>query len=120
MAISWTEGRERVTCCTSVKREAFPEKPRNARDSGGIADKGKRWFMEVIQVRHSLHQSGRGIGGSGLVAETGLARGRDGSRRRLGGRGMSLKEGDRGEDSELLDIGESTRCVPSEPDYLYS
>ena len=34
-----------------------------------------------MHVRQSLHQSGRGIGGSGLELEIGRARGTDGSNR---------------------------------------
>jgi hypothetical protein len=86
VAMRWTRGVERITLQVSVNRDAFPEKPRKALDSGGIASKGRREDMDVIAVMHCLQASARGIGGSGLDVGRVCPEGTDGRRRgELGG-----------------------------------
>jgi len=77
-----------------VKREAFPENPRNARlEPSGRADSGNRTFWEVIQVPQVLQTSGLGMVGNGRdlrLVSIDVGTGREGNFRGVHGRRLGL------------------------------
>lgn len=81
--MSCTPGFDNFTLYVSVNSDALPENPLKERESGGIADRGRRTLLDVMHVRHCLHISARGIFGSGREARLDSC-GTDGRRRGLG------------------------------------